>query len=51
MTEEKKPYSLKFEDGHLKIELDSNKDGEFVMKLDVDLSEVMDEAMNYFKKD
>lgn len=46
MTEEKKVYSLKFTDGKLLIELDPNRDGQPVMKLEVDVMEIPDEVIS-----
>lgn len=44
-------YDIKFVDGKLFISLDSNKDGQPILELKVDLFEVSDEILDFFKKD
>lgn len=51
MEEEKKAAKLEFKEGKLFVMVDSNKDGEAVMSLEIDLSEVADEVVSFFKKD
>jgi len=50
MPEENKVVDFKFEGRKLIITVDSNKDGEAVLSLSIDLSEVADEVLDAFKK-
>lgn len=51
MSEENKKLEFKFEDGKLLLSVDMNKDGDKLLKMEIDLSEAADEIMEYFKKD
>jgi hypothetical protein len=44
MSSDGKKVQLKIEDGKLIITVDTNKDGEAVLKLECDLQEVVDES-------
>ena len=46
-----KAVDFKFEGSKLLISVDPNKDGEAVLKLELDLSEVADEVLDALKKD
>lgn len=48
--EEKKVVDFKVEDGKLKILVDTNKDGEPVVSLVVDIAEIPDEVVSALKK-
>ena len=48
--EEKKVVDFKVEDGKLKILVDTNKDGEPVISLVVDIVEIPDEVVSALKK-
>lgn len=51
MSDENKKFSFKFEEGKLIISADMNQDGEPVLSLTLDLAEVADEIVSFFKKD
>ena len=51
MTDENKILSMELKDGKLVISVDSNKDGEPVLSVSVDILEVPDELMKLLKKD
>lgn len=51
MTDDKKILSMNLVDGKLVISVDSNKDGEPVLEVSVDILEVPDELMKILKKD
>jgi len=41
-----KPYSFRFEGSTLIIEVDPNKDGDVVLKVEVNLAEIPDEVLS-----
>ena len=41
---------FEFEDGKLFIMIDPNKDGQYLLKLEVDMTEIPDEVISAFKK-
>lgn len=50
-SENNKKVNLEIKDGKLIIQVDANKDGEAVLVIAVDLSEVADEVIDLFKKE
>lgn len=49
MSSEKKTVTLEIADGKLLIIVDANKDGQAVLSVSVDLSEVADEVISAIK--
>jgi hypothetical protein len=47
---ENKVFTLKFENGKLLVDIDSNKDGKKVLQLAVDMGEALTEILALFKK-
>lgn len=50
MNQDNKAVSLEIKEGKLVISVDSNKDGQALAVISVDLLEVPDEVINLFKK-
>ena len=50
MSSKDKKVTLELKDGKLEIMVDANKDGEAVIQISVDLSEVADEVIDLIKR-
>jgi len=50
VSQDNKAVSIEIKEGKLLISVDSNKDGQALAVLSVDLLEVPDEVVNLFKK-